>query len=127
MTFSVWKETQNTSEKKRDIGRMKRIIEWMRQVLRRWLLGVEKHESYVEWLECVIVIKGVPEKKTYYIVGSAGMNLIGKPLGEKGEVKTLIRHSEAVDGERYWELWKKYNGDVSLEWEESEVDKCRKQ
>jgi hypothetical protein len=102
------------------------MLEWLRKILRRWLLGTVEPENYSKWLECVIVSKGVPEKKTYYIVGSAGMNLIGKPLGEEGEHQTLIRHLEAVDGNKFWELWKEYNKDSEFEWEESEADKCRK-
>jgi hypothetical protein len=100
------------------------MLEWLRNILRRWLLGEPEKSS--KWLECVVVRKGISEKKDYYIVGSAGMNLIGKPLGEEGEHQTLIRHLEAVDGNKFWELWREYNSDVSFEWEESEADACRK-
>jgi hypothetical protein len=103
------------------------MLGWLKRLIKGWLLDDEKDtENDDFWLDCVVYNKGVPDKKRYYIVGSAGLNLVGKPLGEEGERQALIRQQEAEDIDKFWSLWRKFNPDVSFEWEESEEDKCRK-
>jgi hypothetical protein len=80
---------------------------------------LEGEERLDDCLECFISNKeGGFDKVSFIIRGSVGIRLEGIPLGVKGQGTRLIRHEEARDVEHFWKLWRHYNPDASVEWEE---------
>lgn len=94
----------------------------LKQRLRAWLLDDPDPEQPSPILKCVIRDKVTGTRLVdCHIDGAVGMRLSGRLIGAgRGESVRLIGAPQAVDGDHFWELWRSYNRDVKLSWEDSD-------
>ena len=74
---------------------------WIRSKLRTWLLDPEIDEPY---LDAIVPGEGI---QRFYISGSIGLRLIGRPIDDKKESSVrLIGEGEAIDKKHFQALFR---------------------
>ncbi len=93
------------------------ILKWARRKLRKFLGESASEKPKLDFqLDCMIRNRGKTETARFVIRGSAGLRLIGERIGEPGT--RLIDSGEALDGNQFWALWRHFNPDRRIEWED---------
>jgi hypothetical protein len=89
------------------------MIKWLRKKLRKWLIE-EEDDDYLDY-RCRVgaemkVMRGAA-------TGAMGTCLrvcsIDPSVGER-----IIGSGEALNQKRFWRLWKRFQGNATIEWED---------
>lgn len=97
-------------------------MSWIRDKLRAWLIsGQETTPEPV--LRCVVPARGSgTEQVDYLIQGATGIRLSGVPVGQgSNQGIRLISEDQAIDRVHFWRLWRQWNPDAVLAWEDGET------
>jgi hypothetical protein len=90
-----------------------KIAAWIKRRLRQWLIEDEDDKT----LECLVTTKNKTETIRFLITGSKGMFLIG--VAQNGTPsQRMLPCESAINQDRWWRLWKSFNKNASIRWEE---------
>lgn len=90
-----------------------KIVGWLKSKIRRWLLEDGTDMS----LECLVPTVGQQtERITFVVTSSRGMFLVGTGQSGHSLQQQLLPVGAAVDPERWWILWRKFNPKAKVEW-----------
>ena len=89
-------------------------MKWLRNKLRSWLL--DPVELSYE-LECYIKKGNETNLVTYHIIDSVGPFLMGSAI-MGGQGFRMIRKDQAKDKKQFNDLWKNYNKETHITWED---------
>lgn len=95
------------------------MLNWLRRVLRRWLLEQPEPEPY---LECHLTVRGRWQTVRYTVLGAVGARLLVIPQDGSYGART-VGVDDAVDRRVFWKLWKHHSRGVRLQWDDGE--ECR--
>jgi hypothetical protein len=90
--------------------------------LRRWLEADPGRRSGGDCLDCLVRDVDVGLRRaTFRVTGARGGCLEGVELESgRNESWRLIRAHQAVEPERFWELWRRFNPGSTLTWEDGD-------
>jgi len=94
------------------------MLAWIKRRLRKWLLEDESDYKVEHKITCLIPSKSSSRSATFLIVGSQGLRLVGNPVDCNERGIRLIGAEDCPDQEHFWQLWRLYNPDVVLTWED---------
>jgi hypothetical protein len=93
------------------------IVAWLKKKLRGWLLDEPEDNS----LECRVRSKGHTIHRSFVIIGSRGLYLIGTSSDLDGPSQMLLSVEAALNQNRWWTIWKRFNAGTSIEWEDGDA------
>jgi len=99
------------------------MFKWLKKKLRDWLIEPEEKKDD-PFLDCILQIDGKAIRWTLHITSSAGLCLVGNPVGKESLI--LVTSRQAIDSDKFWRLWKNLSGNPKIEWEETPHDKIKR-
>ncbi len=91
---------------------------WLRRKLRAWLLDEPAELDFR--LEALVPTKRGAVTDLFLIQGARGVKLLGIPADDSDGGVRLIGEEGVKDKEHFWRLWKHFNPDTPLQWEDGE-------